>query len=165
MLIVVLLLQAVAPAVPGRHSVLVPVVTQPCMRRPAADEVVVCADPLPAQTLPAPDEAISSTPLPVNRDMTGIAALHSEADPCSATIWGCGAPLNLLGMGTAVVRGVQKLIDPGSCCDDPHEATDHYRLARDVSVGLSQFGKRKPAKARREAIDFDEPVLAGRVHP
>lgn len=165
MLIVALLLQAAAPSVPHSHSVLVPVGTQPCVRRPVVDEVVVCADPLPAQALPLPDEAVSSGPRPVNRDLSGIVALRSEADPCSATIWGCGAPLNLLDMGTALVRGAQKLVAPGSCCERAHEATDHDQLARDVAAGIGRIGKHKPVKAPRETIDLDEPVLTGRVHP
>ena len=167
MLIVALLLQAAAPAVPCSHSVLVPVGTQPCVRRSAVNEVVVCADPLPAQALPLPEEAVASRPKPVNRDLTGIAALRSEADPCSATIRGCLAPLNLFGMGTALVRGMQKLVAPGSCCEDSREATDHYRLGRDVVAGVGRIGKHKPGpgKASRETIDLDEPVLTGRVHP
>jgi len=56
MLIVALLLQAAAPAVPAAHSILVPVGDQPCVRRSTTDEVVVCADPLPAQALPLPDK-------------------------------------------------------------------------------------------------------------
>ncbi|MEH3103284.1 MAG: hypothetical protein PGN12_05200 [Sphingomonas phyllosphaerae] len=165
MLILAILLQTAAPLVPEKHSVLVPVAAQPCVRKSDKDEVVVCADLLPSQALPLPDEAVASGPRPVNRDLTGIAALRSEADPCSATIWGCGAPLNLLGMGTALVRGVQKLVAPESCCERSREALDHYQLGRDVAAGIGRIGKHKPAKAPRETIDLDEPVLAGRVHP
>jgi len=68
-------------------------------------------------------------------------------------------------MGTALVRGVQKLVAPGSCCEGPQEATDHYQLGRDVVAGLGRIGKHKPVKAPRETIDLDEPVLTGRVHP
>jgi len=165
MLIVALLLQAAAPAVPAAHSILVPVGDQPCVRKSSDNEVVVCADPLPAQALPLPDEAVSPGPRPVNRDMTGIGALRAEGAPCGATTLGCTTGVNVFGMATALVRGVQKVIAPGSCCEEPDEGTDHFRLAGDIINGVGKAGKRKPEKTKRVAIDLDEPVLAGRVHP
>lgn len=167
MLIVALALQAAAapPPVPTQHSVLVPVGNQPCVRSNSPNEVVVCADPLPDQTVPLPDEAVPDRPTPVNRDMTGTGALNAEASPCATRVGGCQGGLDVLGMGTALVRGVQKLVAPNSCCERPGEATNPFMLVGDVVGGVAKTGRRKPDKTKREAIDLDEPVLTGRVHP
>lgn len=171
MLILALLLQAAsatvgaaAPDVPAGHSILVPVGNQPCTR-PVAGEVVVCADPMPAQDLPLPAEAVSTRAVPVNRDMTGVGALNAAASPCATRVGGCQTGIDVLGMGTALVRGVQKLVAPGSCCERDGEATSTGMLVGDIVGGVGRAGKRKPDRARREAIDLDDPVLSGRVHP
>lgn len=168
MLIVALLLQSVPAAaaadVPVRHSILLPVAAQPCAR-PATGEIVVCADPLPAQDVPLPAEAISSRAVPVNRDMTGMGALDAEASPCATRVGGCATGMDILGAGTALVRGVQKLVAPGSCCERDGESTSPAMLVGDVVGGIGRAGKRKPDRTRRVAIDLDDPVLTGRVHP
>lgn len=166
MLIVALLLQAAAPTVPAQHSILAPVTNQPCVRRATDDdEVVVCADPLPEQALPLPSEAMSTRPVPVNRDMNGVGALNAERSPCATVVGGCQTGLDVFGAGTALIRGVQKLVAPNSCCERPGEATNPFMLAGDIASGIAKAGLRKPDKAKRVAIDLDEPVLAGRVHP
>ncbi|MEG8040676.1 hypothetical protein QP166_15510 [Sphingomonas sp. LR60] len=165
MLIVAFLLQAAAPSVPDRHSVLVPVASQPCVRKDDAEEVVVCADPLPAQVLPLPSEAISTRSVPVNRDMTGVGALNAAQAPCATIVGGCNTGLNILGMGVAAVRGVQKLVAPGSCCEREGEATNPFMLVGDAVKGVAKAGKQKPDRTKRVAIDLEDPVLAGRVHP
>lgn len=165
MLIVALLLQAAPPAVPAAHSILAPVANQPCTRRASDNEVVVCADPLPEQALPLPDEAVSTRPVPINRDMTGVGALAAERKPCATVVGGCQTGLDILGAGTALIRGVQKLVAPNSCCERPGEATNPFMLIGDVVGGAAKAGRRKPDKSKRTAIDLDEPVLAGRVHP
>ncbi len=165
MLILAILLQAAAPAVPARHSILAPVGDQPCVRKTEQDEVVVCADPLPAQALPLPNEAVSTGPRPVNRDMTGIGALRASNAPCAARMDGCTIGFNILGPAVALIRGVQKAIAPGSCCERPGEATDPLMLIGDAVKGVAGDGKHKPGRSKRVAIDLDDPVLAGRVHP
>ena len=165
MLIVAILLQAAAPAVPTRRSILAPVGDEPCARSSDRGEVVVCADPLPSQTLPLPNEAVSSQPQPVNRDMRGMGALAAESGPCAARSGGCQVGFNNLGPVVALVRGVQTAIAPGSCCERPGEATDPLMLIGDAVKGVAHAGKHKRNRLRREAIDLDEPVLAGRVHP
>ncbi len=175
MLIVALLLQASsappvatsiasAPDVPAAHSILVPVAGQPCAR-PVTGEVVVCADPLPAQDLPLPTEAVSSRPVAVNRDMTGMGALRADSSPCATRVGGCQTGLDVLGLGTALVRGVQKLVAPGSCCERDGEATNTGMLIGDLVGAAGRAGKRKPDRSRRVTIDLDDPVLSGRVHP
>lgn len=158
-----LALQAAAPsaAPPERISILVPVADQRCTRERREGEVVVCADALPDQSLPLPAEAAPTGATPVNRDLTGIGAARAVATPCGATQWGCTTGVDLLGMGTAVVRGIQKLVAPRSCCEAPGEATDVGLLARDAA-GLF---KGKPARRERVAIDLDEPDLSGHVRP
>ena len=163
MLILALALQA-APA-PERFSILVPVADQPCARRSVHDDIVVCADALPEQALPLPAEAVSTRPVPVNRDMTGVGALRAEGTPCAARVGGCQVGVDMLGMGTALIRGVQKLVAPNSCCEEPGEATSTGRLLADVVGGASRLGKRKPDKAGRVAIDLADPVTTGRVAP
>lgn len=163
MLIVALLLQAAGP--PVVHSILRPVDDQPCTRAVAADEVVVCAEPLPQQALPLPGEAVSPRPGPVNRDMTGVGALTAEASPCATRVGGCQTGLDVLGMGTALIRGVQKLVAPGSCCERSGEGTSAAMLIGDVVNGVARTARSRPDKTKRVAIDLNEPVLAGRVHP
>jgi len=165
MLILAILLQAAAPGVPERHSILAPVGDQPCARKTEQDEVVVCADPLPTQTLPLPNEALSSGPRSVNRDLTGIGALRAANAPCAARMEGCTVGFNILGPAVALVRGVQKAIAPDSCCERFGEATDPVMLIGDAVKGVAGAGKHKRHQLRREAIDFEDPVLAGRVHP
>lgn len=167
MLIVVLALQAAAApsTVPVQHSILAPVANQPCVRPSGKNEVVVCADPLPDQTVPLPDEAVSTRPVPINRDMTGTGALAAQATPCATRVGGCQGGMDILGAATALVHGAQKLIAPGSCCERPGEATNPFMLVGDVVGGAAKATRRKPDKSKRVAIDLDEPVLAGRVHP
>lgn len=165
MLIVAILLQAAAPAVPTRRSILAPVNDKPCVRSSDQGEVVVCADPLPSQALPLPNEAVSPRPRPVNRDMRGIGALASESGPCATRLDGCTVGFNIFGPVVALVRGVQTAIAPGRCCERPGEATDPFMLVGDVVKGVAHAGKHKRKQLTREAIDLDEPVLTGRVHP
>ena len=165
MVIVALLLQSAAPAVPVQHSIMAPVANQPCTRRAGDNEVVVCADPLPEQALPLPDEAVSTRPVPINRDMTGLGALNAERTPCATVVGGCQVGLDIFGAGTALIRGVQKMVAPSSCCERPGEATNPIMLVGDVVGGAAKARRRKPDKTKRVAIDLDAPVLTGRVHP
>ena len=170
MLLLALALQAVAPppstgSAPERFSILVPVKSQPCTRSRAADEIVVCADPLPEQALPLPAEAVSPFPTAVNPRADGVGALNAEATPCAASVGGCQAGIDVFGMGTALIRGVQKLVAPNSCCEEAGEATNPFLLVRDVAKGAKSLGKRKPAAGERVAIDLSEPVTSGRVAP
>ncbi|KQT32198.1 hypothetical protein ASG29_10210 [Sphingomonas sp. Leaf412] len=167
MLILALTLQVAAAATPApqRFSILVPVADQQCTRTRAPDEIVVCADALPSQELPLPAEAVSSRPVPVNRDMTGTGALNAARTPCAARVGGCQVGLDMFGMGTALIRGVQKLVAPNSCCEEPGEATSAGKLVVDALSGAGRLGKGKPDRTGRVPIDLDEPVMTGRVAP
>lgn len=166
MLIELLLAQAalVVPPVPTRHSILATVGSTPCVRRKDGDEVVVCADALPDQTLPLPDQAVSTRPVPVNRDLTGTGALDAEESPCATVVGGCQVGLDIFGAATAAIRGVQKLVAPNSCCERPGESTNPFMLVGDVAHGVAAPFLRKPKK-QRVTIDLDEPSLTGRVRP
>lgn len=164
MILLALLLQAAAPG-PERFSILVPVADQPCKRRPAPDEIVVCADALPAQALPLPDEAASSRPVPVNRNLSGTGALAAQATPCAALTGGCQVGVDIVGAGTAVIRGIQKLVAPDSCCEEAGEATNPLLLIRDMVGGARKLGGAKADKSRRVAIPLDDPAPGGRVRP
>ena len=164
MLLIALALQA-ASAPAERFSILVPVGTQPCTRTKAVDEIVVCADPLPEQALPLPAEAVSPGPVAINPNVDGIGALRAQATPCAARVGGCQTGIDVFGMGTALIRGVQKLVAPGSCCEEPGEATNPVGLVADAVTGIGKVGRKKPDRSARVAIDLSEPVTTGRVSP
>lgn len=163
MLPLLLALQAAAPAAapPERISILVPVADQRCTRGRVEGEVVVCADAAPDPSLPLPAEAPPIGPAAVNPNRSGLGAMRAEATPCGATQRGCTTGVNLFGLGTALVRGVQKLVAPGSCCEEAGESTDPGRLVRDVAGAF----RGKPPKREAVAIDLDEPDMSGRVRP
>lgn len=177
MLLIALALQAAtaAPAptaptgaptgAPTRMSILVPVANERCVRQ-AGGDIVVCADALPAQSLPLPNEAVSDKPVPVNRYLTGRGALNAEGAPCAAVQRGCTTGVDMIGGGVALVRGIQKLIAPGSCCENPGEATSGGQLARDVVGGVGRLFRGKPDRSGRVAIPLDDtPPATSRVLP
>lgn len=169
MLLLALMLQvtADAPAVepaPQRFSILAPVANQPCVRQGTGDDVIVCADPLPAQALPLPGEAVSTRPVPVNREMNGRGALAAQVTPCGVAIGGCQTGVDLFGAATGAIRSVQKLVAPGSCCEDG-EGTNPALLVRDMAHGVTGLFRGKPDTSNRVPIPLDEPSLQGRVRP
>lgn len=161
------------PAAPTKFSILQPVATEPCAKRgsvPAseADDVVVCGRPLPSQTLPYPDEVVLDEPRPSNPDRSGIGALAVEdGTPCSAVQSGCTTGIDIFGGGTQVVRFIQKVVAPDSCCERPGEASDLGMLAGDVAHGVGRLFRKKPDTSNRVAIPLDDaPVsTAGKILP
>ncbi len=170
MLILALALQASLPDVPraappATTSILLPVAVQPCAR-PQGDDIIVCADPLPSQRLPLPGEATASGAVPVNRYLTGRGALDAAATPCAVRMGGCQSGVDMLAGGTALIRGVQKLLAPGSCCENPGEGTDAMQLARDVAGGVGRLFRGKPDRSGRVTIPLDDtPPATSRVLP
>ncbi|GGB36913.1 hypothetical protein GCM10011380_27880 [Sphingomonas metalli] len=158
---VLLTLQAATPAVrlppPGPPE---RIVLLNCPKS-TGDEVVVCGESTDA--LPPEERGSKDRPRASNPDMTGIGALAAAAPVCGARQGGCASGVNLLGMGTAAVRLVGKLIDPDSCCDQPGEATSVGKLVGDVAKAF----RKKPDKSQRVAIDLDAPPpsTAGRLTP
>ena len=151
--------QGVAPAGPVSAKSF-SILADPCARarsQPGTD-VVVCGTtatdsprlPLPAERGP-PDHAVASNP---NR--SGIGALAAETTPCAAVQRGCQVGVDIVGAGTGVIRLVQKLVSPGSCCEAPGEATDAGLLARDLVGGLKRSVAR-PDKSKRVPIPLDDP--------
>jgi len=99
------------PPVPDRFSILVPVGGQPCRAAPGAPpprpgDVTVCADGLPDQTVPLPNDYVYSSPRPSNPELTGRGALAAAPTPCAARQGGCqvgfGAPLVQAAVGAVV---------------------------------------------------------------
>ncbi|MES2057399.1 MAG: hypothetical protein V4564_15805 [Pseudomonadota bacterium] len=138
MILLALLLQAapapeekpVAADAPQSWSILVPVANEPC--RPAAkgDDILVCADPLPSQRLPLPDEAVPDGPRPSNPNRTGAGALAASTAPCATEMRGC-----TVGFGPPIMPIVQGL------------------------VGLAQGAlARHPDKSGRVPIPLDDPA-------
>lgn len=163
-----LAIQTASASPPERISILVPVANEPCRRteQPATDtDILVCAQRLPAQKLPLPQEATSPLPQPVNRDMTGMGALRAEGTPCAARIGGCQTGVDVFGAGTSVIRGIQKLVAPDSCCEEPGEATNAGKLVSDAGAGIARLFRKRPDKSRRVAIPLDDPPPTGRVLP
>jgi len=151
---------AAAPTVPQRFSILAPAATGPCRPRGPGgpdDDILVCAaaDPL---RLPLPAErGPPGRPVASNPNLDGLGAMAAGADPCAARQGGCQVGVDILGMGTAAVRLVQKLVAPESCCEDSGEATNPFRLVADAVNGTRKAARGKPDKSNRVAIDLSDP--------
>ena len=149
-----------APAAPTAFSILQPVASEPCTRRGKAvdpNDIVVCGKPLPSQTLPYPKEVVLNRPKPSNPDMTGIGAMAVEdSSPCATMQRGCAGGVQFFQGGTQIVRLIQKVVAPDSCCERPGEAKDFLMLAGDVAHGVGRVFKKKPDKSGRVAIALDD---------
>ena len=113
-LLLILALQTVAPApaqvptaAPQRFSILVPIASEPCVRQ-ADSDATVCANPLPSQKLPYPEEIVPDHPVPSNPEMRAAGALAAQSTPCAARLGGCqvgfGPPI------VPIIKGVAGLI-------------------------------------------------------
>lgn len=130
MLLALLLAQA-APATPERFSILVPVAPQRCPPRETEDEqgdVVVCADDLPDQAVPYPDDYVGDRPRPSNPHLTGAAALAASGTPCATVQGGCQ-----VGFGPPLMPIIKGL------------------------VGLVKDAAKKPDRRGRVPIDIGQP--------
>jgi hypothetical protein len=136
------------------------VANEPCVRRGKTvdpDDIVVCGKPLPSQKLPYPNEVVLNEPKPSNPYLTGSGALAVEdSTPCSSVQRGCTTGVDIFGGGTQVVRLIQKVVAPDSCCERPGEAKDIGMLAGDVAHGVGRMFKKKPDKTGRVAISLDD---------
>lgn len=183
-----------APAT-SSWSLLQPVKNEPCVQRPKgaasgrpggriddsgsekttggvadagkADDIVVCGQPVASQKLPYPDEVTPNGPTPVNRELTGTGALAAEGTPCAARAGGCQVGVDVFGGATQIIRTLQRVVAPGSCCEDPGEGRDFLRLGKDVVHGIGRIGAKKPDKSNRVAIAMeDAPVSTeGKILP
>jgi len=93
---------------PQRFSILQPVGNAPCVPRADAPtgqpgDVVVCADALPDQTVPLPQEYVYNSPRPSNPELTGTGALRSEGNPCATLQGGCQ-----VGFGQPIIQALMK---------------------------------------------------------
>ena len=168
MLLLLLAAQA-APAAPAppagatSFSILQPVENEPCVPRTKDEaslpnDIVVCGRPLPSQKLPYPDEVVLNEPRASNPYRTGTGALAvADSTPCNTVQRGCTTGVDIFGGGTQVVRLIQKVVAPGSCCERPGEASDIGMLAGDVARGIGKAFRKKPDKSARIAIPLDEP--------
>ena len=124
-------------------SILAPVGNEPC--RPADvkpvpgedDDIIVCAQPIPSQKLPYPNEVVLNRPKPSNPDMTGIGALAAESEPCATRMAGC-----TVGFGPPIVPMIVGAVD----------------------AAKSLFAK-KPDKTGRVPIRLDDPPPTGKLLP
>lgn len=158
------------PAVPlsdppaAKWSILDPVGTEPCVRRSKdgravskGDDIIVCGRPLPSQKLPYPDEVVLDRPKPSNPNMTGAGALAVEdSAPCATMQRGCTTGVDLFGGATQVVRLLQKVVSPGSCCEEPGESRNMMKLGKDIAHGVGGAFRKKPDKSGRVAISLDD---------
>ncbi|KQM26458.1 MULTISPECIES: hypothetical protein [unclassified Sphingomonas] len=158
----VLLGQVATPAVPlnappERISILV----DPCVsrrRNSQDDEIVVCGEgardprlPLPGERTP-PDRPLASNPY-----ADGRGAALAAADPCATRSEGCTTGVDMIGGGVFAIRAIGKLIDPGSCCEEPGEYKDVGKLVGDIIRGV-KGGPSKKERAKRVAIPLDPAV-------
>jgi hypothetical protein len=123
------------------------------------DEVLVCGQGDSAARLPLPAErGPPDRPMASNPDLSGSGALAVVSSPCATLSQGCGVGMDIFGGGTFVVRAVGKLVDPDSCCEEPGEATNPARLAKDVWSALKRSVRKKPDKSNRIPIPLDDPL-------
>lgn len=127
----------------------------------SSDTIVVCGKGVQAPRLPLPGErGPPDRPMPSNPDRTGIGALNATVEPCAARMGGCTTGIDLFGAATTAVRLVGKAIDPGSCCEEPGESTNFFKLVGDAGKGIGRAFKKKPDKSNRVPIDLSDPVPA-----
>jgi hypothetical protein len=136
------------------------VLADPCASaQTGGDQIVVCGKGVDAPRLPLPEErGPPDRPMPSNPDRTGIGALNAVSTPCAARVGGCQVGVDIFGAATTLVRGVGKVIDPNSCCDEPGESTNFFKLVGDAGKGVGRAFKRKPDKSNRVPIDLNDPV-------
>lgn len=160
-------LQATQPTAaagpPERFSILAPVPTAPCRPKDAGadeqDDVVVCASPEATQRLPLPAErGPSLRPRASNPDVSGAQALAAAAPVCAAQQGGCQTGVDVFGAGTAAVRLIQKLVAPGSCCEDAGESTNPLKLVGDMAGDVGRAFRGKRDTSDRMPIDLSEPA-------
>jgi hypothetical protein len=178
MLLLILAAQVATPppaapppeAAKAAWSILDPVGTEPCVPqgkvKAKGEDIVVCGRPLPSQKLPYPNEVVLDRPKPSNPNMTGAGALAVEdSAPCGAVQRGCTTGVDLFGGATQAVRLVQKLISPGSCCEEPGESRNIMKLGKDVVHGVGGVFRKKPDKSGRLAIALEEPTHESVILP
>ncbi len=136
------------------------VLANPCASAQTnGDQIVVCGKDVDAPRLPLPEErGPPDRPRPSNPDLTGIGALNASSAPCATQMGGCIVGVDLFGAATTLVRGVGKVISPGSCCDEPGESTNFFKLVGDAGKGVGRAFRKKPDKSNRVPIDLDDPV-------
>ncbi len=145
--------QAVASVQPQRWSILV----DPCASARTKDEIVVCGQREQQPRLPLPTErGIPDRPMPGNPDVSGAGAMAMTLAPCATRSEGCGTGINLFGAGTTLIRGVGKLIDPNSCCEEPGEGSDFFKLVGDAAGAVARPFRKKADKSGRVAIPLDD---------
>lgn len=140
-----------------RWSILV----DPCasvVGNPVSDEIVVCGSAAAdSPRMPLRDErGPPDRPMPSNPYRTGSGALAATGSPCATLSQGCTTGIDLFGGGTALVRLIGKVIDPGSCCETPGEATNPAALIGDAISGIGGVFKHKPDRRGRVAIPLDD---------
>jgi hypothetical protein len=125
---------------------------------PPEGQIVVCGSNA-APPLPFPDTP-PDRPVPSNPNLSGSGALAATVSPCATRSEGCTTGVDLFGMATFAVRAVGKLIDPGSCCEEPGEATNPALLVKDAVRAAKRVGRKKPDKSMRVPIPMDDPAPA-----
>ena len=101
---------------PGWLLILAPVADEPCVRQPSDSDATVCANPLPSQKLPYPDEVVPDGPTPSNPLKSGTGALAAQATPCPISrncVVGFGPPIVpiIAGIANAVGDAFKKKPD------------------------------------------------------
>lgn len=151
---------AVAPEQAANGAQRWSVLADPCASAQTnGDQIVVCGKGVDSPRLPLPEErGPPDRPMPSNPNLTGIGALQASSAPCAALVGGCQVGIDIFGGATALVRGVGKIIDPNSCCEEPGESRNFFKLVGDAGKGVGKAFKKKPDKSNRVPIDLNDPV-------
>lgn len=150
-----------APATASDGSQRWSILVDPCASvrgNPNSNEIVVCGSTAATSPrLPLPEErGPPDRPMPSNPYLSGMGALAATGSPCATRSEGCTTGIDLFSSGTALVRLVQKVVDPDSCCERPGEATNPVALIGDMISGIGSVFKRKPDRRGRVAIPLDD---------
>ena len=161
-ILLLLLGQTATPAVPlAGPPQRISILADPCAsqrRNSQDDEILVCGEGVRDPRLPLPSErAPPDRPLASNPYADGRGAELAAASPCATLSQGCTTGVDIFGGGTFAIRALGKLIDPGSCCEEPGEYKDVGKLIGDVVRGV-KGGPSKKERAKRVAIPLDPAV-------
>lgn len=138
------------------------VLADPCASaQTGPDAIVVCGKGVDVPRLPLPAErGPPDRPMPGNPDGSGAGALALTSAPCATRMAGCTTGIDLFGAATTAVRLVGKAVDPGSCCEEPGESTNFFKLVGDAGKGVGRAFRKKPDKSKRVPIILDDPAPA-----
>lgn len=131
----------------------------PCAGQRAPDHITVCGVSLEEsqRSVFRGTGVVRRAATPSNPDVREIDALHLAEAPCVTRIGGCQVGVNTFSGATAAVNLVRKIFNPDSCCEEPGEATNLFKLIGD-GVGAVTKKRKTPDAGPRVAVDLSDPA-------